>query len=161
VNNEALGSKSAGVWVRRLGNPAIGNICAALALVVAVAAGVGFLRQGLFWLIFSYVTLIVTLAFVAILGRRRTQALRAIDAERATLGRDITETRAELARAKRDLAEAREEVEGCESGYASLRTAVIQTARWGGSDAEDFDDEVADALRSLGGRLQRSLRARP
>jgi hypothetical protein len=149
---------SEGVWFQRLGAPAIGNVCAALGLLIAIAAGVGLLRQGLFWLVFGYLTLIVVLVFVAGVARRRARTTRDLEAECSRLKNDVTQLGNALARNEGELKTAREEIEASEGGYSSLRSAVIEIARWGGSDVENYDDELANALCTLQRQPDRALR---
>ena len=139
-------------WLQRLGNPAIGNVCAALGLVLAIAAGLGLLRREIFWLVFSYLLLLAGLIAVAAVSRRQARALGTLSAEQQTLRNELAETRGTLERTQTKLATAQEDAEASEGGYATLRAAVIQTARWGEADGQDFDDELSEALDKLGHR---------
>jgi hypothetical protein len=136
-------------WLAGLGHPAVGNLLAFLALLVAVGAALGFLQQPLFWLLLSYVGLAGALLVAIVIARRRESALRSMRNERDRLVPELRDKTADITRYDRALADAREDAAGCEAGYAQLRGAVLQAARVTDGDYEEFDDELADAIRRL------------
>lgn len=136
-------------WPDRLGHPAIGNLLALLALLVAVGAALGLLQRGWFWLLFSYAALVSGLLAAVAVARRRGRSLRWVEEERERLVTEVDHMTAELMRSEASLARAREETESCEAGYADLRSAVINVARVSPGRYDDFDDELAGALRRL------------
>ena len=139
-------------WSQRLGAPAVGNAFAALSLVVAVAAGIGLLRHGLFWLIFGYGILVTALLAALVVGRRQLRVVTSLRAVISELEAGSASLDSALKKNVAALAIAREEIDASEAGYANLRAVVIQTARWGGADVDDFDGELASALRQIARR---------
>jgi hypothetical protein len=114
-----------------------------------VGAALGFLQQPLFWLVLSYVGLAGALLVAMVVTRRRERALRLVRHERDRLVGEVRDNMADITRYDRALVAAREEAAGCAAGYAQLRGAVIQAARVTDGDYDDFDDELADAIRRL------------
>jgi hypothetical protein len=136
-------------WPDRLGHPAIGNLLGLLALLVAVSAGLGLLQQGLFWLLFSYTALVSGLLVAVVVARRRGRSLRWAEEEREGLVTEVERRTAELTGSEASRARAEDEAESCEAGYADLRSAVINAARVSPGNYDDFDAELAGALRRL------------
>lgn len=143
------GSDNQPVWYQRIRDPAIGNTSAVLAVLVAIAAGIGLLREGIFWLIASYLVLVLSLTVLVVISRHRTQKLLVLDEQLRTQGLEAERLSAQLASAEAELACAREEHQAAEGGYASLRDAVIRAARSRRPDIEDFDEELGSALLVL------------
>jgi hypothetical protein len=115
-------------------------------LVVAIAAGIGLLRQGLFWLILSYFTLISALVLLSALLRRKARRLRIVDDECSAEQRKVENLQTTLAQIQAELTFSREDHEAAEGGYATLREAIIRTASMGVPGIEDFDDELQEAF---------------
>lgn len=136
-------------WADRLGHPATGNLLALLALLVAVAAALGLLQRGLFWLLFSYAALVSGLLVAVAVARSKGRSLRRAEEERERLVAEVELRTAELMRSEASRAHAAEEAESCEAGYADLRSAVINVARVSPGRYDDFDDELAGALGRL------------
>jgi hypothetical protein len=145
-------SEGVPTWSQRLGAPAVGNAFAALSLVVAVAAGIGLLRQGIFWLIFGYGIVATALLASLVVVRRLLRIVTNLRADVSELEAGSQSLDSACKEHTAALAMAHEEIDASEAGYSSLRAAVIQTARWGGADVDDFDGELASALRQIARR---------
>lgn len=102
--NDAPSNQEAPVWASRLEHPLLGNVLAFAALVIALAAGFGILRTGLFWLIAGYATLATALVTAGWLARVRGRKLRGAVADNRRLSRERDELAADSTHYKQLLA---------------------------------------------------------
>jgi hypothetical protein len=107
--NDAPSNQEASAWASRLEHPLLGNVLAFAALVIALAAGFGILRAGLFWLIAGYATLVAALLTAGWLAWVRGRKLRGAAAENLRLSRELHELAADSTHYKQLLAAGKRE----------------------------------------------------
>lgn len=137
----------------RLGHPAVGNLCATLAVIVSIATAAGVLRDAVFWLVFGYAAVIGLLSVSLLVSFRRRRLVVELASENYRLSEALALATSERADARKAQQNAVDDHDACEAGYASLRHVIVSKC-YDEPSIEDFDDELSAALRKLRRRRQ-------